>query len=93
MIIEKHKENSKVIIYFRKQQLETLLTKIGFTDIVIYPVNNSQYAIDLFKKGINNKFQFSFYQTRKSYNRLIKTEDNTTKGLYLIVKAKKRIIH
>lgn len=89
---EKHRRDSFAYKYFRVEELKIILEKIGFNNVVIYPIFKSDFAKKLFIKGINNKFRYSRFQAILAYFRLRYEERhcvNQDKGIFLVVKCSK----
>jgi len=91
-ILEKHKKDHLVEHYFNKEELKTLLEKIGFNRINIYPIFKSNFAKRIFIKGIINGFACGYLRSILAYYILKHKEKyyaNENKGIFLIVKCYK----
>lgn len=91
-LIEKHKKTHFVEQYFKKEELKTLLEKIGFEKIDIYPIFKSNFAKKLFIKGIKDRFRYGYLRSILAYFVLRYKESHCAagnKGIFLIVKCYK----
>lgn len=91
-ILEKHRREHFVKKYFGKEELKTILEGVGFKQIDIYPIFKSDFAKELFIKGINSQFIYGFLSSIFKYLFLKYKEyqcTNENKGIFLVVKAKK----
>ncbi len=90
--IEKHKKEHFVENYFSSEELQKLLEEINFKKITIYPIFRSDFARNLFIKGINNEFHYGRLPSLLAYILLRYKESHCAekdKGIFLIVKCSK----
>lgn len=86
----KHKSDHKVIKYFDARELEMLLNDTGFQKIKVYPIFKSDYAKNLFIKGIENRFEFGYSNLLDYFiMRLSESRTKNMDGIFLIAKCKK----
>jgi ubiquinone/menaquinone biosynthesis C-methylase UbiE len=87
----KHHKEHRVQNYFRSAELKTEMQKIGFTEVMINPIFQSNFANKLFVKGIKNNFRFNFIDLFHYYPILKIAEKNqkNKNGIILIAKCKK----
>lgn len=91
-LIQMHREKNLVQKYYRADELRHLLESTGFTDVNVYPIFRSRMAVDLFKQGIRNGFNFGRLRTYILTRRFLRAETavkNPTKGIFLVAKARK----
>lgn len=93
-LVDIHKKKHSVQKYYNREELKNLLKERGFADVDVYPVFQSQMAVDLFQQGILQGFHFSLPQVFCLSRRLIQAEakvSNPTPGIFLIAKATKAL--
>jgi len=90
--IDYHRKKYVISQYFRKEELENILKKIGFKQVRIYPIFKSRYAKKRFIKLMNNITIFDHLKSTLDFIKLKKEESrqlNGNKGLLFIVKCYK----
>lgn len=90
--LEYHKKRFDVKTYFKKNDLNSILKKIGFKKIEIYPIFKSDYAKNLLMKFSKKLRITTILFSLLSYLKLIVNENrnNTNKkGLFFIIKCYK----
>ena len=91
-MLQYHKKKYFVEHYFRKEDLTRKIKDIGFKNVNIYPIFNSNYAQKIFVYGIYNNFRYGYISAILKYFILKFTEmrcRNKNKGLFLIAKCYK----
>ena len=89
-LLDKHREDHRVITYFKIREIEELLAKKGFKDIKVEPILKSRFAENLFKAGIMNSFRFPRLAGLVYTVLLFITERfnrRNNDGIFLLVKA------
>lgn len=92
LLLAKHKNEHHVEKYFKKSEIEELLKKQGFENVIVEPKLMSRFAEKLFKKGIINNFRYSRITVLINAVRLFLAEKSNRRqneGLFLVVKAYK----
>jgi ubiquinone/menaquinone biosynthesis C-methylase UbiE len=78
--------------YFEIEELRTILTEIGFSDVEVYPIFCSNIAKRLFKQIEQRNSSKSITKTILHFNRLKRSENsqsNQNCGIFLIAKCTK----
>lgn len=91
-LIETHRSKYKVVEYFTMDKLYAVLEDAGFVEIEISPVFCSQYARNLFERGIADEFRYRYRQSIRDYLLLMWHEARNTQvneGIFLVAKARK----
>ena len=91
-LLNYHKSIYNIEQVFNKHDLIKILGKLGFKNILVYPIFKSDYAKKLFIEGISREFKFGFLNTIIRYYFLKYFEsqcNNKKEGIFLIVKCKK----
>jgi len=90
--IDYHTNKYGITQYFRKEELENILKKIGFKQVIIYPIFKSRYATKRFIKLMSKITIFDHLVSILDFIKLKKKESrqlNGNKGLSFIVKCYK----
>ena len=87
---DKHQRDHSVQKYFTASELLRLLGQSGFREIRIYPIFKSNFARQLFTKGIRDGFSYRAAYLF-DYLRLVVGEKLTknSEGIFLVAKCKK----
>jgi ubiquinone/menaquinone biosynthesis C-methylase UbiE len=89
---ERHRVEHHVAKYFTAPELRSIVERIGFRDIVIYPIFRSRYAHSSFVDGVNRNFAYGYVETLIKYGRLRLSEALCKKedeGVFLAAKMRK----
>ncbi|MEK6647638.1 MAG: class I SAM-dependent methyltransferase [Candidatus Firestonebacteria bacterium] len=88
-LLEKHKKQYFVQKYFDKNELQLILSEIGFRSNDCYYIFRSNYAKDLFIKGLNINFRFGFLYSiiACSILKIKELRCNADSGIFLVVKC------
>jgi SAM-dependent methyltransferase len=91
VLIEKHRKVYAVEHYFRKEQLESDLQQIGFNKIEVYSIFGSEFAKNLFMKGVKSGFRYNYLESILNYFFLRHNERHCTshKGIFLVARCSK----
>ncbi|MFH1861580.1 MAG: class I SAM-dependent methyltransferase [bacterium] len=91
-LVAKHRREYQVVKYFNASELTHLLEETGFRDVQVYPIFCSNFARDLFSRGIRNGFRYGILEALISYLFLRHHEANGApedQGIFLVAKCRK----
>ncbi len=89
-ILEQHRDDHSVLRYFTPQELETLLTRLGYRHVEITSLFTSRYAVRLFERSVITGFNFHRWKKFVAYWRLAIAErfaGASGGGIFLCVRA------
>ncbi len=91
-ILEQHRQRCSIAQYFREDMIRSLLEKIGFFEITIYPSYRSEYARQLWIQVLKKDFHIGVLPSVIGYFKVCYHEarcPKDRKGLFLLVKCRK----